>query len=228
MGGCPYEIHVYKTQIEIRAGIHHLVWIKDKSTVEAAVNLMIAGGDLGQKVWAGEAPFQSIAQAIQKHGAPVDGVWATAHGFEAEIAQGREALQQEKARKEEAKAIKDGQQRMDEAASFGRAETVQMTDPTRLRALLGSDTLLRHACNSAFTQFDKNQDGVLQPEEIQALVASLCGKVGVMPPRPDLVQKLFEKHDTSHDGLLQADEFEGFYRSVLQSIAAEQKKLNPW
>ena len=61
-----------------------------------------------------------------------------------------------------------------------------------------------------------------------ALVADVCKVCGVMRIAEAKVLKLMELKDTNRDGVLSREEFPAFYKTLLQGVVKEQKKLNPW
>ena len=67
-----------------------------------------------------------------------------------------------------------------------------------------------------FREADASGNGAIDLEEAVQLIGTLCGEIGLTPPRDDKVAKLLSMCDASGDGELQLDEFEKFFAVVLR------------
>ena len=67
-----------------------------------------------------------------------------------------------------------------------------------------------------FREADADGSGQLDVQEAIQLIGTLCGEIGLTPPRDDKVAKLLEMCDSSGDGELDLGEFEKFFSVVLR------------
>ena len=67
-----------------------------------------------------------------------------------------------------------------------------------------------------FREADADGSGQLDVQEAIQLIGTLCGEIGLTPPRDDKVAKLLEMCDASGDGELDLTEFEKFFSVVLR------------
>jgi len=105
----------------------------------------------------------------------------------------------------------------DAAASRREAEAARMEAAAeRVISLVENKPQVVGLVRERFREADTSGNGALDVQEAVQLVGTLCGEVGLAPPRDDKVATLLAMCDKSGDGELQLDEFEKFFAVVLR------------
>ena len=72
-------------------------------------------------------------------------------------------------------------------------------------------------CEALFRKFDRNQDSVLDSDEVRAAVTELSTFVGTPVPSEEELMEAFLRTDKNQDARLTGREFEGFFELFLRS-----------
>jgi len=107
---------------------------------------------------------------------------------------------------------------------------VDPDDAEHVRTLLSSPIMFKHACKEQFRKFDVNGDGVLQWQEILALVNALYSSFGLEVPREGSLKAFFDSTDDNHDGVLSEKEFNKFFEMFLRYAffdVVQHERQNP-
>ena len=83
-------------------------------------------------------------------------------------------------------------------------------------SLLENKAQTAELVRNRFHEADASGDGSLDLQEAVQLISTLCGEIGLAPPREEKVAKLIKMCDKTGDGELQLDEFEKFFGVVLR------------
>jgi Ca2+-binding EF-hand superfamily protein len=87
----------------------------------------------------------------------------------------------------------------------------------RLQSSRHYDTMHRHLLQLAFTKFDKDGDGELDPEEVLLMMNELGYNMSNMTQQA-LVQQVFEEEDTDGDGVIIFEEFEHVFDALIKHM----------
>lgn len=82
----------------------------------------------------------------------------------------------------------------------------------------------KERCRKYFVQHDVNGDGVLQRNEVDEAIASICKALLLTPPGREKVDALVAKTDKNGDGVLSTDEWMLLY-SLLVKSALQQASM---
>lgn len=98
-------------------------------------------------------------------------------------------------------------------------------DVEHVATLLSSPSMFKHACKEQFRKYDVNGDGVLQWEEVLALVNQLYEEFGLQLPSEGSLKAFFYATDENQDGVLSEREFRKFFEMFLRYAFFDHLKL---
>ena len=75
----------------------------------------------------------------------------------------------------------------------------------------------KERCRKYFVRYDVNGDGVLQRNEVDEAIASICKALLLTPPGREKVDALVAKTDKNGDGVLSTDEWMRLYNQLVKS-----------
>ena len=75
----------------------------------------------------------------------------------------------------------------------------------------------KERCRKYFVRYDMNGDGVLQRNEVDEAIASICNAFLLTPPGREKVDALVAKTDKNGDGVLSTDEWMRLYSLLVKS-----------
>jgi len=85
-------------------------------------------------------------------------------------------------------------------------------------ALLQDSETFNEIISTHFENYDRDEDGVLDPEEFEGACLEVWRQVAADPPRDHLAS--LEQFDASGEGSINRAEFEAFFRAALQEVQA--------
>lgn len=106
--------------------------------------------------------------------------------------------------------------------------SVKMPDPDdaeHVSTLLSSRQMFNHTCNDHFKRFDKDENGVLDLNEVIALTDELYASFGLPQPSEGSIRGFFAATDENGDGVLSEREFRKFFEQFLRSAFFDVPKL---
>jgi len=130
-----------------------------------------------------------------------------------------------------AQALRDHGGHAGEAASVLRdltSSNVKQADPDdveHVSTLLSSPAMFKHACKEQFRKYDVNKDGVLEWEEVKALVYACYEEFGLPVPSEGCLKAFFYATDENQDGVLSEREFRKFFEMFLRYAFFDHLKL---
>jgi len=130
-----------------------------------------------------------------------------------------------------AQALREHHGHAGEAAAVLRDLTgshVKEADPDdveHVSTLLSSPAMFKHACKEQFKKYDVNKDGVLEWEEVKALVNNLYEEFGLPLPSEGSLKAFFFATDENMDGVLSEREFRKFFEMFLRYAFFDHLKL---
>jgi len=98
-------------------------------------------------------------------------------------------------------------------------------DVEHVATLLSSPSMFKHACKEQFKKFDVNGDGVLEWEEVKALVNQIYEEFGLQLPSEGSLRAFFYATDENQDGVLSEREFRKFFEMFLRYAFFDHLKL---
>eukprot|EP00747_Dinoflagellata_sp_TGD_P221585 gnl/TRDRNA2_/TRDRNA2_93397_c0_seq1.p1 gnl/TRDRNA2_/TRDRNA2_93397_c0~~gnl/TRDRNA2_/TRDRNA2_93397_c0_seq1.p1 ORF type:complete len:226 (-),score=23.18 gnl/TRDRNA2_/TRDRNA2_93397_c0_seq1:85-762(-) len=107
-----------------------------------------------------------------------------------------------------------------------------ISDPVSwIKLILGNPEMRDHKCNAAFKKFDRNNNGVLEWEELVQVIEMVCKNFDIEVPEEDKLRVMFDNCDKNHDMVLAETEFRKFFVELLEYLLLDlqgQEAARKW